>query len=157
MKLFHFSFILPFPNLFGLLIGVGVPDYLLGYSGSVSLCNIKRGPLNLNSYLQEGPQTVQQWTVWCSDILIELFQFDVSISQHSYMCADKITLHNDFKQYLGLTNCTFSNSIRYVLHSKLTAVRRWRKTALSQIFLHLHGFPLTHLHVQIFVCSLLSV
>ena len=38
----------------------GVPDYLLGYFGSVPLCNIKRGPLNLNSYLQEGPQTVLQ-------------------------------------------------------------------------------------------------
>ncbi len=54
------------------------------------------------------------------------------------------------KQYLGLASCTFSNSIRYVSLSKLTAVRRWRNTALSQIFLHLQGFPLTHLHVQIF-------
>ena len=62
-----------------------------------------------------------------------------------------------FKQCLGLTSFNISNSIRYVLLSKLTAVRRWRNTALSQIFLHLQGFPLAHLHVQIFVCSLLSV
>ena len=70
----------------------GVPGYLLGYSGSVSPCNRKGGPLNLNTYLQEGPQTVQQWTMWYSNVLIELFQVDISINQQSDMSVDKMIL-----------------------------------------------------------------
>jgi hypothetical protein len=35
-----------------------VPGCLLGYCGSVAPYNIKRGPLNLNTYIQKCPQTL---------------------------------------------------------------------------------------------------
>jgi hypothetical protein len=45
--------ILLFQNLLGLCEG-RVPGCLLGYSGSVSPCNTKGGPLNFNTYVQKG-------------------------------------------------------------------------------------------------------
>jgi hypothetical protein len=76
--------------------GGGVPDYCLGHSGSVSPCNRKGGPHNLNSDLEKGPRTLQQWTTWYSNVLIELFQVDISVSQQSEMFVNNNHINSDF-------------------------------------------------------------
>jgi hypothetical protein len=157
--------ILPFKNLLGLCEG-RVPGCLLGYSGSVSPCNIKRGPLNLNTYLQKVLRPYSDEL--CGVLMFWLnclcwwqhksAQCNVCRQDNPAQCNVCRQVNSPqwfFKKYLGLASCNFSNLISYVLHSKFTWVRGWgtkycfKFSCTSKVFLWLNFTKKT------FVCSFL--
>ena len=62
--------------------------------------------------------------MWYSNVVVELFQVDISISQQSEMSVDKMISALIFlKKCLGKATCNFSSLIPYVLHSKFRGLR----------------------------------
>ena len=73
----------------------GKTGRLLGYYGSAAACSRKWGLLNYetswrgillllqNNFGRKSPQTLQQLTMWYSNVLIEFFQLEITSSQRN--------------------------------------------------------------------------